>query len=127
MLCADIRTTDWPLVSSPYFPLGIVTFYLYMALHGGPALMRSRKTPNISKVLVVYNASVLLLNAMMGIMVCNLCFIWSSFCKLSENGVQKVMILLHWILQLAWHIHAANYSFSCQRVRMRGKHDNAVS
>lgn len=51
----DPRTANWPLMSSPFYTLGICLCYIYIVKVLGPKLMENRKPFQLKNVLIVYN------------------------------------------------------------------------
>ncbi|CAH0554785.1 unnamed protein product [Brassicogethes aeneus] len=51
----DPRTADWPLMSSPFYTLGICLSYVYIVKVLGPKLMENRKPFQLKWILVFYN------------------------------------------------------------------------
>ncbi|XP_054274964.1 elongation of very long chain fatty acids protein AAEL008004-like [Macrosteles quadrilineatus] len=51
----DPIVDSWPLMSSPWPVLSIVSFYLYFVLQLGPALMKTKPAFDLKYVMIVYN------------------------------------------------------------------------
>ncbi|KAJ8984836.1 hypothetical protein NQ317_013036 [Molorchus minor] len=51
----DSRTANWPLMSSPFYTLGICLTYVYVVKVLGPKLMENRKPFQLKWTLVIYN------------------------------------------------------------------------
>ena len=60
-LSTDPRTTDWPLMSTPWPVLGLVSLYLVIVIFG-PRLMMNREAFHINSLLMVYNFGLVLLS-----------------------------------------------------------------
>lgn len=55
MIFTDPIVREWPLMSSPLPPLGIVMVYLYFCLSLGPNLMKNREPLELEKLMIAYN------------------------------------------------------------------------
>lgn len=51
----DQRVKDWPLMSSPFYTMGICLTYVFVVKYAGPKLMENRKPFNLKNTLIVYN------------------------------------------------------------------------
>ncbi|ELT90168.1 hypothetical protein CAPTEDRAFT_51009, partial [Capitella teleta] len=61
---SDPRTQGWLLISSPWAMLTIVALYLFVVRHG-PQWMQNRQPFSLNKVLIVYNAALVVLSIYM--------------------------------------------------------------
>ncbi|KAJ7988177.1 hypothetical protein DPEC_G00320900 [Dallia pectoralis] len=55
---ADSRTTDWPLMSSPFPQTVIIVAYIYFVTTLGPRLMENHKPFDLKNTMIVYNFSI---------------------------------------------------------------------
>ncbi|KAJ8954322.1 hypothetical protein NQ318_005909 [Aromia moschata] len=55
MEISDPRTANWPLMSSPFYTLGICLAYVYVVKVLGPKFMENRKPFQLKWTLVIYN------------------------------------------------------------------------
>ncbi|XP_065155675.1 very long chain fatty acid elongase AAEL008004-like [Atheta coriaria] len=60
---ADPRTSHLPLISSPFYTLGICISYVIIVKYIGPKLMENRKPLNLKNTLIFYNFLQVLLSA----------------------------------------------------------------
>lgn len=73
---SDPRSADFFLMSSPFPVLGIIIFYIYFIRSLGPHLMYNQKPFKLDKILILYNAVQVVLNAYL---VKEVCSIYHSF------------------------------------------------
>lgn len=64
-LCADSRTENWFLISSPVPQTIIIAIYIYFVTSLGPRIMENRKPLDLKGVLIFYNFSVVALSVYM--------------------------------------------------------------
>lgn len=64
-LCADSRTENWFLMSSPLPQTIIIAIYIYFVTSLGPRIMENRKPLDLKGVLIFYNFSVVALSVYM--------------------------------------------------------------
>jgi len=62
---SDPRTSNWPLMASPFPTLFMVVGYLYTVLILGPTFMDNRKPFKLREILIVYNAAQVIYSAAM--------------------------------------------------------------
>ncbi|XP_050039555.1 very long chain fatty acid elongase AAEL008004-like [Dermacentor andersoni] len=62
-LARDPRTARWPLAGNPPLIGALLLSYVYLVKVGGPRFMRDRKPYNLRRVILLYNATMVLLNA----------------------------------------------------------------
>ncbi|XP_070195650.1 very long chain fatty acid elongase 4-like [Littorina saxatilis] len=60
----DPRVSRWPLMASPWIPVGTVGVYLAVVF-GGPKLMKGRDSVNLQTIIVMYNFALVALSAYM--------------------------------------------------------------
>lgn len=61
----DSRTANWPLMSSPFYTLGICLIYVFVVKVAGPKFMENRKPFQLKNVLIVYNLFQVIFSAWM--------------------------------------------------------------
>jgi len=61
----DPRVTDWFLLGSPLYPLGLITLYLYVVKVAGPRYMKNRPAYQLSGIIALYNVIQIVLNAIL--------------------------------------------------------------
>lgn len=59
----DARVRDYPLMQSPIEMTSILLVYVYFSVYVGPRLMANRKPFRLNTAMIVYNLSMVLLNA----------------------------------------------------------------
>ncbi|XP_076334319.1 very long chain fatty acid elongase 7-like isoform X2 [Tachypleus tridentatus] len=59
----DPRTSDWPLLGSPFPMLSIIASYVYFVKVIGPAWMKNKKPYSVERVVIVYNIVQVILSA----------------------------------------------------------------
>lgn len=64
-LCADSRTENWFLMSSPLPQTIIIAIYIFFVTSLGPRIMENRKPLDLKGVLIIYNFSVVALSVYM--------------------------------------------------------------
>lgn len=64
-LCADSRTENWFLMSSPLPQTIVIAIYIYFVTSLGPRIMENRKPLDLKGVLIFYNFSVVALSVYM--------------------------------------------------------------
>ncbi len=59
----DARVRDYPLMQGPVQMTSILLAYVFFSLYVGPRLMANRKAFRLNTAMIVYNVSMVLLNA----------------------------------------------------------------
>jgi hypothetical protein len=59
----DPRVTDWFLLRSPVYPLGLIALYLYVVKVAGPRYIKNRPAYQLSGIISLYNVVQIVLNA----------------------------------------------------------------
>lgn len=59
----DARVRDYPLMQGPVQMTSILLAYVFFSLYVGPRLMANRKPFRLNTAMIVYNLSMVLLNA----------------------------------------------------------------
>lgn len=59
----DARVRNYPLMQSPIEMTSILVAYVFFAVYVGPRLMANRKPLRLNTAMIVYNLSMVLLNA----------------------------------------------------------------
>ncbi|XP_021941165.1 elongation of very long chain fatty acids protein AAEL008004-like isoform X2 [Zootermopsis nevadensis] len=59
---ADPRTSEWFLMGSPLYPLGILLSYVYFVKVAGPRYMKDRPAYSLNRIVALYNIIQILLN-----------------------------------------------------------------
>lgn len=60
---SDARVRNYPLMQSPVEMTSILVAYVFFAVYVGPRLMANRKPLRLNTAMIVYNLSMVLLNA----------------------------------------------------------------
>ncbi|KAM7379330.1 hypothetical protein PAMP_004893 [Pampus punctatissimus] len=61
--CPDARVIDYPLMQGPLQMTTILLGYVFFSVYAGPRLMANRKPFRLNSAMIVYNLSMVLLNA----------------------------------------------------------------
>lgn len=59
----DTRVKDYPLMKDPLHMTSILLIYVVLCVHIGPRLMANRKPFRLNTAMIIYNLSMVLLNA----------------------------------------------------------------
>ena len=61
----DPRVTDWFLLGSPLYPLGLIAGYLYVVKVAGPRYMKNRPAYQLNGIISLYNVIQIVLNGLL--------------------------------------------------------------
>jgi hypothetical protein len=82
--CADPRVTDWFLLGSPLYPLGLITLYLYVVKVAGPRYMKNRPAYQLSGIILLYNVIEIVVNTTLFVKIIKLAMKISMYCRTVE-------------------------------------------
>lgn len=64
-LSSDHRLLHYPLMRTPFQMTSILMGYVFFSLYAGPLLMANRKPYNLKTAMIIYNFSMVFLNAVL--------------------------------------------------------------